>query len=55
MTMVKRCCLFVLAFTLLYAGIAAAQQFPILDAIADKVVQKYQTSSCEQLWVQKRV
>jgi hypothetical protein len=53
MTMIKRSCLFVLAFALLSAGIAAAQQFPILDAVADKVVQKYQTSSCEQLWMQK--
>jgi len=34
------------------AGIAAAQ-YPILDLIADRVVQKYQNSSCEQLW-QKR-
>jgi hypothetical protein len=28
-------------------------QYPILDRIADKVIQKYQQSSCEQLWVQK--
>jgi hypothetical protein len=34
------------------AGIAYAQ-YPILDAVADRVVQKYQSSSCEQLW-QKR-
>jgi hypothetical protein len=32
---------------------AGAQQFPILDDIADKVVQKYQTMNCEQLWQQK--
>ncbi len=30
-------------------GIAYAQ-YPILDAVANKVVQKYQSSSCEQLW-----
>ena len=35
------------------AGIASAQQFPMLDQIANKVVQKYQTSSCEQLWMEK--
>ena len=35
------------------AGIAAAQ-FPIMEAVADKVIQKYQTSSCEQLWAQKQ-
>jgi len=35
------------------AGVAYAQQFPILDAVANKVVQKYQSSSCEQLWAKK--
>jgi hypothetical protein len=36
----------------LAAGIAYAQ-YPIMDRIADKVVQKYQSASCEQLWAQK--
>ena len=36
----------------LAAGIAYAQ-YPILDMVADKVVQKYQSSSCEQLWQKK--
>ena len=35
------------------AGVVSAQQFPILDAVANKVVQKYQSSSCEQLWEKK--
>ena len=35
------------------AGVVYAQQFPILDAVAGKVVQKYQGSSCEQLWEKK--
>ena len=35
------------------AGIASAQ-FPIMEAVANKVIQKYQTSSCEQLWAQKQ-
>ena len=35
------------------AGIVYAQQFPMLDAVANKVVQKYQSSSCEQLWAKK--
>ncbi len=35
------------------AGVVYAQQFPILDAVASKVVQKYQSSSCEQLWEKK--
>ena len=34
-------------------GYAVAQQFPIMDRVADKVIQKYQTSSCEQLWQEK--
>jgi hypothetical protein len=29
--------------------IADAQQFPILEKVAQRVVQKYQQSSCEQL------
>jgi hypothetical protein len=28
---------------------AQAQQYPMVDQVAAKVVQKYQTSSCEQL------
>ena len=32
-----------------FTGIAAAQ-YPILDMIADRVVQKYQNATCEQLW-----
>ena len=35
------------------AGIAAAQ-FPIMDAVANKVIQKYESSTCEQLWAQKQ-
>ena len=34
------------------AGIAYAQ-FPILDMVASKVIQKYQSSNCEQLWQAK--
>jgi len=34
------------------AGIAYAQ-FPIMDKVADKVIQKHQTSTCEQLWQEK--
>jgi hypothetical protein len=34
------------------AGIAYAQ-YPILDMVADRVVQKYQSSTCEQLWQKK--
>jgi hypothetical protein len=52
--MSKRIYLLALVFALLGSGGAAsAQQYPIMDDIANKVVQKYQNSSCEQLW-QKR-
>jgi len=37
---------------LLLAGVAGAQH-PIMDMLADKVIQKYQQSTCEQLWQQK--
>ncbi len=36
----------------LAAGIAYAQ-YPILDMVAGKVIQKYQSASCEQLWEKK--
>jgi hypothetical protein len=40
------------AIALFCAGVNA-QEFPIMDKIADKVVQKYQTSTCEQLWQER--
>jgi hypothetical protein len=41
--------LFVLT-SVLPIGIASAQEsYPIMDRVAQKVIQKYQTSSCEQL------
>jgi hypothetical protein len=53
--MVKCCALsaVVFAVSLMGASLSNAQEYPILDAIADKVVKKYQQSSCEQLWQQK--
>ena len=45
--------LFTLAIALFVAAVNA-QQYPIMDKIADKVIQKYQQSTCEQLW-QERV
>jgi hypothetical protein len=29
------------------------QQYPIMDAVANKIIQKYQNSTCEQLWQEK--
>ena len=37
---------------LVVAGAVAAQGM-ILDRVANKVIQKYQSSSCEQLWQKK--
>jgi hypothetical protein len=48
----KRIWLLTAAGALIVAGIAYAQ-YPIMDRVADKVVQKYQSASCEQLWQQK--
>jgi hypothetical protein len=31
----------------------AQGQYPLMDDVANKIVQKYQTSTCEQLWVKK--
>ncbi len=49
----KRCSLFALALALLYVTVGNAQQYPIMDKVAAKVVQKYQSSTCEQLWQQE--
>jgi hypothetical protein len=35
------------------AAIYAQDQHPILDQVAHKVIQKYQTSSCQQLWAER--
>ncbi len=41
-----------IALTLIVAGVAGAQ-YPIIDMVAGKVIQKYQQSNCEQLWEAK--
>ena len=44
----------VVGITLLRPQLIQAQsQFPVVDSIANKVVQKYTSSTCEQLWVKK--
>jgi len=40
------------AIALLCAAVSA-QDYPVLDRIADKVVQKYQQATCEQLWEER--
>jgi hypothetical protein len=50
--MKKRFCLLALVAMLVLVGSAFAQEM-IVDMIANKVIQKYQQSTCEQLWQQK--
>jgi hypothetical protein len=38
---------------MLFASVTRAQ-YPIMDRVANKVVQKYQTSTCEQLWQESK-
>ena len=49
----QRLYLLAFAFVLLPVSVVSAQQYPILDKVAQKVIQKYQTSSCQQLAMQK--
>jgi hypothetical protein len=53
--MIKRFNLLVLPLLLLCGGAAGAQpgQYPMMDKVVQKVLQKYQTSSCQQLASEK--
>jgi hypothetical protein len=44
---------FAVVFVLIWVGVAGAQQYPIMNMIADNVIQKYQQMNCEQLWQHK--
>jgi hypothetical protein len=50
--MKKSFCFLALAAMLVLVGSAFAQEL-IVDMVANKVIQKYQQSTCEQLWQQK--
>lgn len=50
--MTKPTMLFAALAATLVAG-AAHAQYPILDAVANRVVQKYESSTCEELWQKK--
>jgi hypothetical protein len=47
----------VVALASIFVGVAVAAQqpgqYPVMEAIAQKVIQKYQASSCQQLWAEK--
>jgi hypothetical protein len=42
------------AALMLAAAVPARSQTPIVDAVASKVVQKYQSASCEQLAAERQ-
>ena len=50
---VALCSLAVLGVTLLSPSGAQAQQYPIMNDFANKIIQKYTSSTCEQLWEKK--
>jgi hypothetical protein len=49
----RRFSLIVAPAALLLAGVARAQEFPILDMVANRVIQKYQKATCEDLWKER--
>jgi hypothetical protein len=51
--MIRRYCILAVALVLLCVGIAGAQEFPIMDMVANNVIQKYQQMNCEQMWQEK--
>ena len=51
--MLKRTWLLAVAAIVIYWTVGHTQESPIVDKLANKVIQKYQQSSCDQLWKQK--
>jgi len=45
-------CLYAALTAVLFAGVARAD-YPIMNMAADKVIDKYNNSTCEQLWEHK--
>ena len=45
--------IWLIAVVALIAASVAYAQFPVMNMVADKVIQKYQSSTCEQLWQEK--
>ena len=53
--MIRRTFLLAFVSVLLPVGLARAQEsYPIMEQVAQKVIEKYQTSSCQQLAQQKK-
>jgi hypothetical protein len=51
--MFKHACLLAVVVIVTYWTVGHTQQHPMLDTLANKVTQKYQQSSCDQLLKQK--
>ena len=52
--MLKRSIRYALSTVLVFGAIAVAHaQYPLLDKVVQKVIQKYQTSTCQQLAADK--
>jgi len=49
----RHSCIMAAVLVMFCAGVAGAQEYPILDRIAEKVIAKYQQSSCQELWQKK--
>jgi len=50
--MKKRIYLFAMLSVVLVSGTVRAD-YPLMNMVADKVIDKYKSSTCEQLWEQK--
>jgi hypothetical protein len=44
---------FAIAVAMSFAAGVTYAQYPIMDLIANKVIEKYQSASCQQLWQEK--
>ena len=51
--MFKRILPYAIATALLVGPVVAYSQYPLLDKVVAKVIQKYQTSTCQQLAADK--
>ena len=50
--MKKRTLVLTITLVLFYVTFASAQ-YPMMDAITNRIITKYQSSTCEQLWQKK--
>ena len=48
----KSSLMFLLVTAIVMAGSARAD-YPIVDNVANRIIQKYQTATCQQLWEEK--